>query len=111
MKIVQALKVKLSPSERQGIASVGTTDLEAHQNFMRMRSYLFYPGMDAQHWRQAIQFGERAIQQDPNYAQAHAVLSLMHLLDFHNGWSGDDSAVAMEKAKNLSDQAYALGPD
>jgi adenylate cyclase len=111
LEIVNALKIHLSPAERANISSVGTTNLEAHENFMRMRGLLFHPGMDSQIWQQAVSHGEKAIEQDPKYAQAYAVLSLMHLLDYHNHWSGRDDEIAIRKAEELASLSLELGPD
>ncbi len=111
LEIVNALKIHLSPAERADIKSIGTMNLEAHENYMRMRGLLMYPGMDTQLWQQAVSHGEKAIKQDPEYAQAYAVLSLMHLLDYHNHWSGRDDEVALKKAEELAKISLELGPD
>jgi adenylate cyclase len=111
LEIVNALKVHLSPAERENIKSMGTTNLEAHENFMRMRGLLFHPAMDARIWHQAVSCGEKAIEQDPQYAQAYAVLGLMHLLDYHNHWSGRDDEIALRMAEELAGRSLELGPD
>jgi adenylate cyclase len=110
-EIVNALKVRLSPAEKKNIAEVGTTNLEAHENFMRIRSYLFFPGMNADLWKRAIGFGERAIELDPEYAQAYAMLSIMHILDFHNHWSGAPPEEVLAKCMTLAEKAVSIAPD
>jgi adenylate cyclase len=109
--IVNALKIRLSPAERDNITTIGTTNIEAHENFIRTRALLFFPGMNATLWRQAVSYGEQAIEQDPGYAQAHAVLSMMHLHDYHNNWSGRGGDKALAKAEGLTSRALQPGPD
>ena len=111
LEIVKALKVSLSSRERANIADVGTSNIEAHEDYMRMRGFLFFPGMDAEGWRKAVAYGERAIARDPGYADAYGMLALMHLLDYHNHWSGAPSEEAMQKADTLVRRSLELGPD
>ena len=111
LEIVDALKVKLTPAEKANIASTGTTNLEAHEYYMRMRGFLFFPGMNAELWRHAIVHGERAIELDPDFAQAYGMLAIMHVLDFHNHWSGEDSKAVLDKAEKLAEHALAIDPD
>jgi adenylate cyclase len=111
LEIVNALKIRLSPAEIKDIAAVGTTNIEAHEAFMQCRSYLFYPGMDAEIWQLAIKHGERAITLDPNYAQAYAMLTFIHLLDFHNHWSGEEDAAILDRAEGLARRALGIDPE
>ena len=111
LEIVSALKIRLTSTERANISNAGTINLEAHENFMRMRGLLFHPSIDAEIWRQAVAFGEQAIALDPGYAQAHAILAMMHLLDFHNHWSGASGEAALKTAHEFSRHALELGPD
>ncbi|NKB54452.1 MAG: tetratricopeptide repeat protein [Rhizobiaceae bacterium] len=110
-EIVKALKIKLTSREKANITAVETTNLRAHECYMQLRGLLFYPGMDLRIWRQAVAYGHEAIKLDPSYAPAHAVLSMMHLLDYHNGWSDDESQVALDKSKRLIERAMELDPD
>lgn len=111
LEIVNALKIKLSPSERAHIKDVGTANIDAHEDYMRMRGFLFFPGMNAAGWKKAVSHGEQAISKDPNYADAYGMLALMHLLDFHNHWSGRPSEEAMQDAEDLARRALEIGPD
>ncbi len=110
-EIVNALKIKLTSREKANIAQVETTNLRAHECYMQLRGLLFFPGMDERIWRQAVAYGHEAIALDPSYAPAHAILSMMHLLDYHNGWSNDGSQIALDKCKRLLDRAIELDPD
>jgi len=111
LEIVKSLKVHLTPKERAGIADIGTTNMAAHELFMRMRARHFFPGLTGEMWKQAVADGEKAVELDPDYAQAHAVLSFMHVLDFHNHWSGRGEADALALCKEHSEHSFALAPE
>ena len=111
LKIIDALKVRLTPAEKASIASVGTTNMEAHDNFLRVRSFLHWPGVTGELWKRAIAYGERAIELDPNFAQAYAILAIVHFYDFHNHWSGDDPGQVLSKAARLADRAMEIDQD
>lgn len=111
LKIVDALKIRLTPAERANIASVGTTNLEAHDAFLRMRNLVLSPGLTPADWKRAMTFGERAVELDPMYAQALGLWSIFHWLDFHNGWSGDAAEAVAARAGALADRAMAIDPN
>ncbi|MGE3932968.1 MAG: adenylate/guanylate cyclase domain-containing protein [Rhodospirillaceae bacterium] len=110
LKIVDALKIRLTQAEKASIASVGTTNLEAHDNFLRMRDLVLSPGLNAANWKRAMAYGERAVELDPTYVQALGLRSIFHWLDFHNGWSGDAPEVVAAKAGALAERAMAIDP-
>lgn len=111
LEIVEALKIRLSPAEKASIVGIGTTNLEAHDSFWRMRTLIFSPGLTPVLWQRGITEGLRAIERDPGYVQAYALTSICHWLDFHNQWSGDAPEIVTAKAKALADRAVELDPD
>lgn len=111
LEIVKALKISLTATERANIAEVGTDNIEAHEDYMRMRAFLFFPGMNAAGWKQAVFYGERSIERDPDYADPYGMLAMMHLLDYHNHWSGRPSEVAMQDAETLAYRGLEIRPD
>lgn len=111
LKIVEALRVRLSPAERAGIAAVGTTNPEAHDCFLRMRDLVFSPGLTPASYARAMEHARRAIGIDPDYAQALGLYSVFHWLDWHNGWSGDAPEVVAARANALADRAASIDPD
>jgi adenylate cyclase len=111
LKIVEALKVKLSAAERAGIVTLGTANMQAHDSFLRMRDLLFSPGLNRQSYARAMEHGRRAIELDPKYAQALGFMSTMQWLDLHNGWSGDSHAAIEARADALAERAIATDPD
>lgn len=76
--IVGALKVKLLPEEKQAIESRGTTNLEAYNLFLMARQYRDTGNSGSRRAADlSIRLCRRAIEIDPNYAQAWALLALM----------------------------------
>jgi adenylate cyclase len=110
LKIVDALKVTLTPSEMAEIAGAGTKSVEAHDSFLRARSLIMSQNLNATLYKRAVEYGERAIELDPGYAQAYAGLALSHVFDFHNRWS-DDPDGALFKAASLAARAAELDPN
>ena len=111
LKIVDALKIRLTPAEKAGITSGGTTNMEAHDSFLRMRDLVLSPGLTPEGWKRAMAHGLRANELDPTYVQALALRSIFHWLDFHNGWSGDGPQVVAKKAGALADKAVVIDPN
>ncbi len=76
--IVAALKVKLLPEEKQAIESRGTTNLEAYNLYLMARQYRDTGNSGSRRAAElSIRLCRRAIEIDPLYAQAWALLALM----------------------------------
>ncbi|MGI9523530.1 MAG: winged helix-turn-helix domain-containing tetratricopeptide repeat protein [Hyphomicrobiaceae bacterium] len=110
LKIVEALKLKLTPGELASIAGAGTTDLEAHDCYLRARNLFTSPNQNAAVYKRAVAYAERAIERDPRYARAYAELTMIHVFDFLNRWSNDPEG-ALTKAAKLADRAVQLDPN
>jgi adenylate cyclase len=108
--IVDALRVKLSPAEKARLADAGTTNVEAHDCFMRGREFLLGVTKDRQGFQQARQSFERAIELDPHYAQAYAGLGWLYGLDYLNRWS-DGAENSLREALRLGERAVAEDPN
>jgi adenylate cyclase len=94
--IVAALKVRLLPEERKAIENRSTDDPKAYQLYLMGRHY--YLIGSARNLEIAIRFGQHALEIDPNYARAWAlVASCQHFLHL-SGRSGDAGLSAAEKA-------------
>jgi adenylate cyclase len=106
--IVDALKVKLSPSEAAQIAGAPTKSIEAHDLFLRARELLLGRKKDREMFDQVVALLRRAIELDPDYAEPYAALAMAHGLDFQNHWSGASDAV--ELATQFSAVAIEKGP-
>jgi serine/threonine protein kinase len=68
--IVQALKMVLTPQEKQSIASVATSEIEAYEYFLKGRRFLNQIAL-----YEAREMFEKAVEKDPAYAPAYAGLA------------------------------------
>jgi adenylate cyclase len=108
--IVDALKVKLTPSEAQRIVGAPTDNLEAYDLCQKGRALGLSPNINGKICAQAVQLLTRAIALDPGYAQAHAMLGLTYILDFTNRWS-DESDASLLRADEFAAKAIAADPN
>ncbi len=83
-RIVEALKVTLTPAEKQQIASGKTSSISAKEAFDEgWRLYLRYDPKDT---AAAIAALEKAIAIDPQYGRAYAAISLVYLRIYDAVW-------------------------
>ena len=110
-RIVEALKVTMSPAEKARIAGGGTDNLDAYDRFLRARALLVIGGKMQSRavFEQAHGFLREAIELDANYAQAYAVLGVAFVLNYQNRWT-EDSNDALQQAKRAVDRAIELDP-
>jgi adenylate cyclase len=106
--IVDALKVKLTSVEEARIADIPTKSLEAHDLFLRGRELIFGRKWTREIFDQLVALMTRAIQHDPNYAEAYAGLGFAHNQDFHNRFTG--SPDALDVAEHFATIAVEKGP-
>ena len=109
-RIVDALKVQLTPGEAARIAETPTDNLEAFELVQKGRSLIQSPNINARIWKQGADLFARAIALDPGYAQAYALLSLAHIIDFTNRWS-DTSGESLLRCEELAAKAIAADPN
>ncbi len=100
--IVAALKLKLLPAEKRAIEQRATTSLEAYNLYLMARRYYFGGGNRGKPRAEAmVRLCRRAIEIDPGYAQAWALLATaQQTLHFVDGMC-DDGFAAAEKALEL----------
>ena len=107
-KMVTTLKLQLSLWE-QGILVKKTTDnLEAYDAFLRGQESLFRAYYEAKKDAnvQARQMFDRAIELDPQYAQAYSELGVTYWLEWFYGWNPTPQTLA--RAGELAQKAIAL---
>src|SRR5947209_178613 len=103
--IVEALKVKLLPRERKAIEQRGTTNSEAY-NFYLMARQTWITGDfgDRRREEKVIRICKRAVELDPDYPQAWALMGLAQA-NLHHVFAGDhnddDGSAAAERALAL----------
>jgi TolB-like protein/Flp pilus assembly protein TadD len=96
-KIVSALAVKLSATEKQNIAQKGTNNVEAYDEFLR--GWVQYLRMTPDDLAKAVQSFKKAIELDPNYGQAHAALALAYDMGFWVGGLGKGLGISGLEAR------------
>jgi adenylate cyclase len=105
-QIVQALKVTLSQAEKSRMADGGTNDVDAHDLFLRGRELIRGDKKDREMFDQAVDYFQRAIELDPNFAGPYAGLGMAYLLDYQNRWS-DTPDTSLDKAARFAGEAIA----
>ncbi|MES2137236.1 MAG: TIR domain-containing protein, partial [Pseudomonadota bacterium] len=74
--IVEALKIKLMPDEKKAIERRGTNDVEAYKLYLLAREYWTTGNYgDKRREERVMRICSRAVQMDPYYAQAWAMLA------------------------------------
>ncbi len=106
-KIVEALKISLTDSEKQSLAKKPTDDLRAYDFYLRGRELTFKRGR--KNTEAAIHMLESAIALDPNFSAAHAALAeaCFNLFTFYDGspeWLGK-TIESSQRALDLDPQS------
>ncbi|THK33713.1 adenylate/guanylate cyclase domain-containing protein [Ensifer sp. MPMI2T] len=105
--IVEALKVKLLPTERRAIESRSTHNSDAYQLYLLSRHYLQH---GIRHVEIALRICQRAVEIDPNYARAWAMIAHCQAELHLGGRSEERGMSAAERAIRLdpaSSEAHA----
>jgi len=103
--IVDALRVKLLPDEKKAIEKRGTTNSDAYNHYLMARqSWITGDFGDRGREEKVIRICQRAVELDPEYPQAWALMGLAQANLCH-GFSGarigDDGSAAAERALAL----------
>jgi len=88
-KIVSALSLNLNPGDLQRVAGPRTDNIEAYDCYLRGRALWQRSAREPN--AQARVLLERAVELDPKFASAHALLSIVHNFDYINEWSASPS--------------------
>ncbi|MEY2554886.1 MAG: hypothetical protein QOF93_30, partial [Verrucomicrobiota bacterium] len=104
-KIADALQARLTGTERRAISAQPTTNIEAHQLYLKGRYH--WRNFLAPEYKRVREYFEQAIALDPSYAPAYAGLSLYYSFGASNAilapgaWPPAEKAA--EKAIELDD--------
>jgi adenylate cyclase len=104
--IVAALKLKLLPEEKKAIEQRGTDNVEAYNLYLMARQYSVTASLaDARMAGSIMRLCGKALELDPNYARAWALIAVTQVnLRFYMGLQSDDGLAA-------ADRAIALDPN
>jgi adenylate cyclase len=111
--IVDALKLKLLPAEKKAIEQRGTTSAEAYNLYLMARKYWVSGNYgDRRREDRVVRLCRRAVEIDPDYAEAWALMALAQAsLHFYFAVSDDDGRAAAERALAIDPsvaEAYAV---
>jgi adenylate cyclase len=109
-KIISALEVELSEGERAELNRIPSDNLEAYDYYMRAEHEgLLYGDVDT--YRRTLSYYQKAIELDPNFADAHAGIARVAVdvwrNDYNFLWS---AAIARKIAYDAAGQALKLDP-
>jgi adenylate cyclase len=101
--IVDALRVKLLPAEKEAVEKRGTSNAEAYNLYLMARQYWIGGNWgDVRQIELVIRICQRAVELDPNYAKAWGLLAVVQsILKFTFGVGQEDGLRAAERALAL----------
>lgn len=101
-EIVAALALNLTSSERQQLANEASHNPEAYDFFLRGRELWHLQTRETNAEARATL--HRAIELDPSYAPAYALLAITHMRDYLNQWSVSPS-FSLEEGYKVAQEA------
>jgi adenylate cyclase len=108
-RIVDALKVTLTPADKAKLAGEETANIEAYETAMRGREILMGNPKNRESFNKAKELFLRAIAADPDFAKPYAGLGFAYMFDYQNRWSEDpDSSLPL--AKRYAEMAIEKNP-
>lgn len=109
-RVVDALKLKLTPAQTANATGGGTNDIEALDLLMRGRALLTGPTQNFEVYKRATDLIRRAIERDPTYVDALGALTTAYNMDYLNRWT-DEPDHSLKEAQALADRMVELAPD
>jgi TolB-like protein/Tfp pilus assembly protein PilF len=105
-KIAASLEAKLTGREKIDIAVVGTKNPEAYDAFLHALAFRNKQGLESM--QNVVKFSRRAVELDPNYAEAWAVLGIFESQEYA---FPDHSDAQLTRARKATENAFRLAPD
>jgi adenylate cyclase len=109
-RIVEALRVTLSPAERARLVGAETADIDAYDCFLRGREAIMEKTKTRETFERAKKFLLRTLELDPNYSEAYALLGFAYSFDYQNRWTEDPNS-SLSVAKEYARQSIAKDPN
>src|SRR5206468_5510876 len=106
--IADSLQATLSPQEKARVEIKPTTNADAYVLYLRGRDYQTRPDNLLQDFKSAAQLYKQAIALDPNFALAHARLSVATSTIYHFYQPTEE---VKETARREADESLRLQPD
>jgi len=96
--IVAAVKGELSPADRRALADSPTDNVEAYEAFLRARALTLRADYVSENYIEAEPWAQRAVDLDPGFAEAWALLVEIHGQAVWQGWDRSDERRARAEA-------------
>ena len=110
-RIVDALKITLSPAEKERLADTETSRMSSPTiACLRGREFMLGKEKNLETFGQAIKYFKEALEHDPNYSVAYACLGFGYMFDYQNRWT-DDPDSSLQIAKEYARQAIEKDPN
>jgi adenylate cyclase len=108
-RIVEALKITLSPAEKERLAETETHNVAAYDCVLRGREFMLAKEKNLETFQLAIKYFNEALEHDPNYSVAYACLGFGYMFDYQNRWTQDPDK-SLSIAKGYAQQAIEKDP-
>jgi adenylate cyclase len=109
-RIVDALKITLSPAEKARLADAETSNVAAYDCVLRGREFMLGKEKNIETFRQAVKYFKAALEHDPNYSVAYACLGFGYMFDYQNRWT-ENPDKSLSIAKEYARQAIEKDPN
>jgi TolB-like protein/Tfp pilus assembly protein PilF len=106
-RVVGQLEVTLLEREQEALDERPTDNMEAYHAYLRGRYH--HTGGLREEIERAIEMYQRAVELDPEFGLAHAMMSIVHSSIFYRGWDPTEERAAL--AKRSADRALEIDPD
>ena len=98
--ISEKLRVNLTNQQDKKLAEYGTDNPDAHQNYLNgmyhLRRFSDFGG-----FQKSSEFFKKAIELDPNYVEAHAMLAHTYILRYYNDSKREEKEVLRLSRKHV----------
>jgi TolB-like protein/Tfp pilus assembly protein PilF len=101
--VARKLRLRLSGTEREGLEKVGTKNADDYKLYLKGRYQ--YEKWTTDDFKLAIDYFERALANDPNYAAAYAGLADASVM--YGYWAGEGREI-FDKARSAAQKALVL---
>ena len=108
--IVAALKIAFNPVAAKGTSGSAQNDVEAYEYMLRGRALVAKGITSRETFEQASTLLNNAIERDPACAEAYALMSILHGIDYQNQFSEHHESGAAD-AMRSAERAIASNPD
>jgi len=109
-RIVAALKVNLTPTEKSRLSESSNCNIEAYDFYLRGRVFLWGENKNRKTFEQSVGLLKTAVELDRDYSQAYAGLAWAYIFDYFNRWS-DNPDSSLQVAKNYAETAVGKDPN